>query len=359
MGPIATRNQFADRCGRTVVEVDVRDTHRSSSVVCKDCDGAAYVLGCGFLSRVVHLQKIQRLQHHRISDAVQLDNYGFGVVGQEERVRVRTTYGGPYGMNPAADEARTKKLGAVEQMVILPAAAEGSIDPNDMAMHISTVRDADRRLERYRMGDMSSQRPHKPILLPSDWDGIEGAPDPAERTVAAHSTAAAVVKAGRETADPQITLRLVRLVETVGLDELADLWRDSPEDTLPGTLWQLYLLRTWVQRNGIEAARLYEGGRRVAEVSSAVAGVAEPPGPAEVAALGDAVLTSAFDGDFAIALERAAAFCRVVAVGRARLADDLPDADVAHTQTRLAAGNIRMAQSLEHAAELWRRDLLT
>ena len=206
---------------------------------------------------------------------------------------------------------------------------------------------------------MTAPRPSRPVLLPSDWDGIEGAPDPAERTVAAHSTAAAVVRAGRETGDPAVTERLVRLVETVGLDELADLWRDSPEDTLPGTLWQLYLLRTWVQRNGVEAARVYDAGRRVAEVSSAVAGVAEPPGPAEVAALGDAVLTSAFDGDFAVALERAAAFCSVVAVGRAHVADDVADAGLASAQTRLAAGNARMAQSLATAARLWREDRLT
>ena len=46
-------------------------------------------------------------------------------------------------------------------------------------------------------------------------------------------------------------------------------------------------------------------------------GVAEPPGPAEMQQLTDAILTGVFDGDLAIALERAAAFCRVVASGRA------------------------------------------
>jgi len=71
------------------------------------------------------------------------------------------------------------------------------------------------------------------------------------------------------------------------------------------------------------------------------------------------VLTSAFDGDFAIALERAAAFCRVVAAGRAYLADDCTDEDEAVRQTRLADGNLRMAQELEHAAALWRDGDLT
>ena len=75
--------------------------------------------------------------------------------------------------------------------------------------------------------------------------------------------------------------------------------------------------------------------------------------------MGDAVLTSAFDGDFAVALERAAAFCRVVAAGRAHLADDCTDEDEATRQTRLADGNLRMAQELEHAALLWRQNDLT
>ena len=205
---------------------------------------------------------------------------------------------------------------------------------------------------------VTAPRHRKPALL-SEFDAFQGSPDPAARTTAAHATADAVLRAGRSGSDPQVTSRLVALVETVGLDELAELWRDSPEDTLPGTLWQLYLLRTWVRRDGVEAARLYDAGRGVAEVSSAVAGVAEPPGPAEVAALGDAVLTSAFEGDFAVALERAAAFCRVVGAGRAYLADEVADEQSASDQTRLASGNIRMAECLERSAALWRHDRLT
>lgn len=197
-------------------------------------------------------------------------------------------------------------------------------------------------------------RPRRPQLRGS-WDDLTGEADPADRTAVAHATAAAVVRAGRDRdADPARTSRLVGLVDEVGLDELAELWQDSEGDTLPGTLWSLYLLRTWVHREGVEAARLFAAGRHVAEVSSVVAGVADPPGPDEVAALGDAVLTSAFDGDFAVALERAGAFCRVVSAGRAHLADVEPDPESGERLTRLAGGNLRMAEQLEHAAALWR-----
>lgn len=193
-------------------------------------------------------------------------------------------------------------------------------------------------------------------MLRAGLDELRVDTAPADRAAVAHATAAAVVQAGRrpDPGDPRRTHRLVALVDEVGLDELAELWQDSDGDTLPGTLWSLYLLRTWVHRHGVEAARLFAAGRAVAEVSSAVAGVAEPPGPAEVAALGDAVLTSAFDGDFAVALERAGAFCRVVAAGRALAADDVADEADAARLTRLAGGNLRMAEQLDQAAALWR-----
>lgn len=202
-------------------------------------------------------------------------------------------------------------------------------------------------------------RPDRPLLR-SEWSDLPGDPDPADRTMIAHATAAAVLRVARDSgSDPERTRRLIGLADDVGIDDIAALWCDAGAATLPGTLWSLYLLRTWVHRDGIEAARLFAAGQRVAEVSTVVAGVADPPGPREVAKLGDAVLTSAFDGDFAIALERAAAFCRVVAAGRAHLADDCPDEDESFRQTRLADGNLRMAQELEHAAALWREDELT
>ena len=51
-------------------------------------------------------------------------------------------------------------------------------------------------------------------------------------------------------------------------------------------------------------------------MNHAVAGVAEPR-PPEMKTLADAILRGVFEGDLAVALERAAAFCRVVSSGRA------------------------------------------
>ena len=205
----------------------------------------------------------------------------------------------------------------------------------------------------------SSEPPPRRPLFPGDLPDVVGDSDPADKIAVAHATAAAVIAVGRDgERAPETTRRLVRLADSVGLDEIAELWREAGPGTLPGTLWSLYLLRSWVRRNGPEAARLFGGGQRVAEVASAVAGVAEPPGPREVGDLGDAILTSAFDGDFAVALERAAAFCRVVAAGRAMAADDAADEAEGTRQTRLASGNIKMADELTTAARLWRSDAL-
>jgi len=205
-----------------------------------------------------------------------------------------------------------------------------------------------------------ARRPRRPTTRAS-FDSVTGAPDPAERSALAHETAAAIVRLGRSKDDDELTTRLVGLADEVGLDALSELWRDSSAESLPGTLWALYLLRTWVRRSGREAARVYAAGRCAAEVADVVAGVAEPPGPQEMADLGDAVLTSVFDGDLAVALDRAAAFSRVVGAGRLALADDADEHgdDVeAARQTRLASGNIKMADQLSRAARLWRADTL-
>ena len=205
----------------------------------------------------------------------------------------------------------------------------------------------------------AAHRPRRPTLLgPAAVDTFVGAPDPAQRVEAAHATAEALVRHGRS-GDDAVTARLIALTDEHGIDEVAILWADRPADTLPGTLWRLYALRAGIRRAPDDFARGFEAGRRRAQVHEVVAGVAEPPGASEVVALADAVLAGAFTGDFAVALERAAAFCRVVSTGWAVLADDDLDADGARLRTRRAADLLRTGQQLEVAAHRWRDGALT
>jgi hypothetical protein len=203
-----------------------------------------------------------------------------------------------------------------------------------------------------------SRPPRRPALFgPAAMDAAVGGDDPALRAEAAHLTAAALLTHGRCAEDPDVTRRLVALADLHGIDEVALLWADRPADTLPGTLWRIYALRAGVRQDPAGLARAYDAGRARAEVHEVVAGAADPPGPDQLCDLADAILTGVFAGDLAVALERAAAFCRVLATGTALLADLEPE-EVADRSTRRAADLTRTAGQLEHAATLWRLDAL-
>lgn len=181
-------------------------------------------------------------------------------------------------------------------------------------------------------------------------------PDPAEITEAAHATAAVLIGTGRAAHDPVVTSKLVALVEELGLATLAELWADRPARSLPGALWRLYALREWVQRSPEDASADYSAGVRFTDVNHVVAGVADPPGPDELKVLTDSILRGVFEGDLAVALERAAAFCRVVSAGRADLAHttETRDAEAASQQTKRAASMLSTGEDLEACAHLWR-----
>lgn len=183
-------------------------------------------------------------------------------------------------------------------------------------------------------------------------------PDPADLVEAAHQSAAMVVSAGR---DAESTEEFVTLIDQVGLSTLAELWSERPARTLPGVLWRLYVIREWIRRDPSRASREYTAGMRLAEVHHAVAGSAEPPGPTEVGLVADEILRGVYNGDLAVALERASSFCHVVASGRAELADDadVDDTDEGSRQTRQAAAMQTTALDLAAAARLWRSDALT
>jgi hypothetical protein len=200
-------------------------------------------------------------------------------------------------------------------------------------------------------------RPRRPALLgKAAMESLGGAPDPAQLAEAAHATAQALVETGRAKHDAETTARLVRLVDDHGLDTVATLWADQPARSLPGTLWRLYAVREWVRRNPEEASADFTAGGHVAQVPRVVAGLAEPPTPEALRQLADAILAGVFEGDLAVALERAGAFCRVVAAGRAYRADDVEpyDGTLAAALTRRSASLQRTAEDLEAAAALWR-----
>lgn len=203
---------------------------------------------------------------------------------------------------------------------------------------------------------MGPVRFHKPLPVPpSVLDGALGGVDPVDMAEAAHRTAAVVVGRGRENDDPEVTARLVGLVRELGLATVAEMWADRPARSLPGVLWRLYLLNEWVPRAPTQVADAFTVGSAHAEVYRVIAGVAEPPNPDDLQRLTGSILTGVFEGDLATALDRAAAFCHVVAVGLAG-----PDGgEVPEDQVRRAARLQSTARDLQASAGLWRRGDLT
>ncbi|WP_019136203.1 hypothetical protein [Cellulomonas massiliensis] len=194
------------------------------------------------------------------------------------------------------------------------------------------------------------------MLDPVAADALPGDLDPALRSEIAHTTAQALVHQGRATEDADVVRRLVALVETEGLDVVAALWSDSPPETLPGALWRLYVLREWVRRDPATVSERYRLGVGAAPVHEVVAGVADTARPEDVRRVADAVLSGVYTGDLAVALERAASFCQVLAAGAAFDADhlDVVDPQGADRMTRGAASLVRTAEELVAAAALWR-----
>jgi len=166
-----------------------------------------------------------------------------------------------------------------------------------------------------------TDRPHHRPMTPGDgfFADIAGGTDPARLREAGDLAATVLVRGARDSQDPALAERIVHLVENEGLEVLAEVWSGAPADTLAGSLWRLFLLRTWVYAAPERVSAEYQAGQRRVDVARVVAGVADPPGPDELRRMVDDVLRGIARGDFAVTLFRAAAFARIVAAGRASL----------------------------------------
>jgi hypothetical protein len=203
---------------------------------------------------------------------------------------------------------------------------------------------------------------HKPVRRPAEvFDRRFAAEDPAEVSRVAHSTAHALLARGRTDPDGEIVERLVSFTAEHGIDDIAELWSRSPARSLPGALWRLYLVQLMIHDDPHTAALLYERGRvEIASADPVVAGAPNPAGPDELVDLVDTILRGLFQGDFAVALDRAAAFCRVEASGASHLADDYEATEPARASA-LTTRALRLADyatDLSACAALWRRESL-
>ncbi|MDH6246185.1 DNA-directed RNA polymerase subunit beta [Mycobacterium sp. OTB74] len=202
------------------------------------------------------------------------------------------------------------------------------------------------------------RRIHKPTkFLGRDFEAFGGVEDPVHASRIAHETAAALLERVRSYPDPDVVSRLVAYTDEHGIDDIAELWSGADARSLPGVLWRVYVLRLTIRQDPHAASLLYvRGVDMVHSIDPVVAGAATPTGPAEIRELADRILRGVFEGDFAVALERAAAYCRLSAAGSMSLAEDaaVTAPERAAELTEHAVRFTRLANELGAAAALWR-----
>lgn len=198
----------------------------------------------------------------------------------------------------------------------------------------------------------------KPALFAGhEFMAFQGGDDPAELSFIAHESARALLARVRNEVAGDVLDKVVHFTDENGPDVLAELWSQSSAHSLPGALWRLYLIRDLIRLQSEQMSVLFAAGLEISVTADPViAGAPTPAGPGEMRALADTILRGAFEGDFGSALDRAAAFCRVLSTGCAAQADV---ADAAHPEraSQLTTQALRLSKTAAEftiCARLWR-----
>lgn len=221
---------------------------------------------------------------------------------------------------------------------------------------------------------------HRPARLdPEDAEAIEGSRDTAVASELAHR-AAQVLIGGFPVEDPGAGISLdavtregvVEAVSAQGVDDVAELWADSPATTLPGALWRLFLVREWIRRDPELVARRYatvvdlsdedaDGGAARARFEAARAEGRRAPSPQAMRAALDKVLAGRLEDSvagLAPVLATTAGFLRSLAAGsNPEWIEDDAD-ELADRVTRRDSALLHTAVELEDATRRARVGLL-
>ena len=206
---------------------------------------------------------------------------------------------------------------------------------------------------------------HRPARLdPEVAEAIEGGEDPAVASELAHRAAQALVGGFPTTPDDPITREgVIAVVAGQGIDDVAELWADSPATTLPGALWRLFLVREWIRRDPALVERRYatvvdltgpdDDGALASRLDAALAQGRPAIAPEELRERLDSALAGALEGSvpaLAPLLATTSSFLGALAAGSApQWIDD--DADpLADRVTRRDSALLATADELADAA---------
>ncbi|WP_018142426.1 hypothetical protein [Alloscardovia criceti] len=204
----------------------------------------------------------------------------------------------------------------------------------------------------HRSGSARFSRPMQ--LDQALLDHMAGGADPQALRELAHTTAASLLDRVHHTQNPDIVQRVITVVDSEGIEPIAELWSSSDAQSLPGILWRLYTMRTWMHRNQQSLAVLWREGDFPPTAASAITGINSSPDASDIALTADSILSGAFTGDFAVALERSSSFCHVVAKALAERAKKLPQGSQRDAVIKNAKHLLSTAQDFAAGANLWR-----
>ena len=197
-----------------------------------------------------------------------------------------------------------------------------------------------------------SNTPRRPAMLDAARaETIIGDEDPASLAAVAHTAAWALMGIGDDSFADEDVARLRDTGRTRGIDTIAHVWSRSPEFTLPGALWRVYLLHEWYHRDPLLVAERYADGSRAPIIQGLEA-------PVELRSLSlimeevDSLLRGDLtDDDLEYVLGEASRAMRVLAAGEAgALWIDDPTDPLAHRVTMRHSALLATADELDVAA---------
>ncbi len=197
--------------------------------------------------------------------------------------------------------------------------------------------------------------PRRPATLDAQQaEYIVGDEDPAEGSEAAHTSAWALMGVADDEYGPDTVERLRSTVRAEGIDLVANMWSRSPEFTLPGALWRLYLLWEWYRRDPESVRRRFEEGRRAATIPGLERPVSVPDLDAALGQVHALLTGERTDDDLAPIIGESSRVMRVLAAGATLGASWIRDQDdpLAHPVTMRAEALLRTADELDEAARL-------
>lgn len=105
-------------------------------------------------------------------------------------------------------------------------------------------------------------KPRRPaILSPEQRESLSGGEDPTAITEIAQLAARALFADSPVYSKYQPAVR--ELLKSGGIDQVGELWSNSPANSLPGVLWRLFLIQQWYQRDPQTVQARYAQGQEV------------------------------------------------------------------------------------------------